>query len=529
MSGLLHTVHVRVNDSATGRPTACRVRFTDSAGNYYAPFGRLTEFATERGQDVGGSVQLDYKKFAYIDGSCEINLPAGLIQVEINKGPEYQPLTEELTLSPGKLALRFTLQRWTDLRQQGWYSGDARAHFLPPHAALLEAAAEDLAVVNLLATVCMTGESLHMAQSVASGSFTLSNILAFSGQRPALELPGHLVVVNTLNSHPVLGTLALLNCHRVVYPLTFGGPDGWDNWTLADWCDQCHRKKGLVVWARAAPENVAFRCGEPLADLILGKVDAFELDHASLAIGRQTSPPRQKPLTTHHSPLLDWYAVLNCGIKIPLVGSSGKESNAVPLGSIRTYARLPPTKQLTYANWIEAIRAGRTFVTRAPLLCLTVDDHDPGAVIDLSSPSQKLRVRAEASSQTPFDRLEIVGNGFVLAKAKAKGFPWLAVLEADLHLPNGGWLAARCIGEPHVDKQADNREVFAHTSPVYVRVAGQHAPVDPEAAATLADELDKLLDWVQREARFQNEKQRERLTGVFKTAQQELLKRTSGK
>ena len=52
----MHTVHVRVNDAATGKPTPCRVRFTDAEGRYYAPFGRLTEFATGRNEDVGGNV-----------------------------------------------------------------------------------------------------------------------------------------------------------------------------------------------------------------------------------------------------------------------------------------------------------------------------------------------------------------------------------------------------------------------------------------------------------------------------------------
>src|SRR2546429_2281312 len=38
-----------------------------------------------------------------------------------------------------------------DLRTEGWYAGDIRAHDLPPHGALLEGAAEGLAVVSLLA------------------------------------------------------------------------------------------------------------------------------------------------------------------------------------------------------------------------------------------------------------------------------------------------------------------------------------------------------------------------------------------
>src|SRR5687767_12303982 len=33
----LQTVHLRVNDAATGRPTPVRLRVTNAAGTYYAP------------------------------------------------------------------------------------------------------------------------------------------------------------------------------------------------------------------------------------------------------------------------------------------------------------------------------------------------------------------------------------------------------------------------------------------------------------------------------------------------------------
>ena len=114
----MQTVHVRVNDAATGKPTPCRIRFTDEEGRYYAPFGRLTEFSTNDGEDVGGNLQLGDKKYAYIDGACEIRLPDGVIRVEASKGFEYKPLDETIRLVAGKLALRFTLERWADLRRK---------------------------------------------------------------------------------------------------------------------------------------------------------------------------------------------------------------------------------------------------------------------------------------------------------------------------------------------------------------------------------------------------------------------------
>jgi hypothetical protein len=503
----MHTVHVRVNDAATGQPTPVRIRFTDSEGRYYAPFGRLAAFATGRNQEVGGNVVIGMKPYAYVDGTCEIHLPEGEVHVEVHKGPEYVPLRQQVSLSPGKMALRLSVERWANRRAEGWYSGDVRCHFLSPHAALLEAAAEDLAVVNLLAVECQIPGPYGRAFPA------VPNLLAFSGPRPALERPGCMVVVNTHNVHPVLGHLGLLNCHRVVYPLRFGGPDGLDDWALADWCDQCHRKGGLVVWSKTAHESAGFRFGEPLADLILGKVDAFEID------AFEDSP---------FDVLGDWYALLNGGFQTPLVGGSGKDNNGVVLGRMRTYARLSPEEECTYKNWIEAVRAGRTVATNGPLLSFTVADRGPGAVLTLPPGAHTVRIRAEARSVVPFDRLEVIADGKVVTTAGASGSPSSAVLETDLPVTASGWLAARCQGDHQLLSRPANQRVFAHTSPVYVQIDGKPPQADAVAVAPFLSALDKMLDWVAREARCETAKQREHLAGIFQAARQELLRRQGG-
>jgi len=183
VSAALHTVHVRVNAAASGQPTPVRIRFSAPAGEYFAPFGRLTDFATARYQDVGGNVLLNDRQYAHIDGTCEVYLPASPIVVEISKGPEYRPIRRDLSLGPGKLALRFAMDRWTDLRAQGWCSGDANALLPMPHAALLEGAAEDLAVINLLAREVKIKSARRNRHRRA-----IPNILAFSGQAPALAV-----------------------------------------------------------------------------------------------------------------------------------------------------------------------------------------------------------------------------------------------------------------------------------------------------------------------------------------------------
>ena len=142
--------------------------------------------------------------------------------------------------------------------------------------------------------------------------------------------------MNTLNTHPVLGTVALLHSHRPVLPLAFGGEET-DDWSICDWCDQCHRKGGLTVWVDAFEPAGGLVGGEALVAAILGKIDAIEV----------TGRPRK-------SPLLPWvYRLWDAGFLIPLVGASGKDSNRIALGQMRTLA---DCRELP---WIEAVRVGK--------------------------------------------------------------------------------------------------------------------------------------------------------------------------
>jgi hypothetical protein len=481
------TVHVRVSDAASGQPTPVRLRLTDAGGVCRMPFGRLTEFATAPGVDVGGQVCLGDAKFAYIEGICEVHLPPGLVCVEASKGPEYLPLCREAVLGPGQIALRLTMERALDWRSRGWYSGDGRVQEISPHAARLEGAAEGLDVVNLLA---------HERPPQGDHPAAFVNLLAFSGAQPALEgLP--CVVVNTCNTHPVLGTVALLNCHRVVYPLRFGAPDRLDDWSVADWCDQCHRKRGLVVWPDLPRLTTEHPQGEALAALLLGKIDAFEVGPGSNSWTK-------------------WYQLLACGQRLPLMGASGKDSNSLALGAMRTYARLEPNQEFSYAAWIESVRAGRTFVTDGPLLSLTVNGQEIGSVLSLPQEGQTVHIQAEARSVTPFARLECVHNGAVIAASDTDREQRTAILAADVPIADSGWLGARCLGGDSV--------IRAHTSPVYVQVEGRPLHPGSDTTAPLLAVLDWTRAWVQHEARCPSEKQREHLMQVLLAARQELLR-----
>ena len=443
------TVHLRINDAATGKPTPVRVRVSGPDGTQYAPLGRSVEFPTRRNEAVGGGVAVGGERWLYIDGACEIALPAGVpLRVQAAKGPEYTPLDETVTLGAGQMALRFAITRWADSRADGWVSVDTRCHFLSPHDALLEAAAEGVDVVNLLATP-------QPFPSLDGTAYpTVPNLTAFSGQAPTLERGGHAVVVNTFNTHPVLGKVALLHSHRPVFPLAFGGDEA-DDWGVCDWCDQCHRKGGLVVWADAFEPSGGLVGGEALVAAVLGKIDAIEV----------TLAPRKVPL-------LPWvYRLWNAGVLTALVGASARDSNKVRLGAVRTYA-LPAQGP----TWIDAVRERMTFATTGPLLDITQE-----------GPFASAAARGAGGGTA----VELVANGEVIAEGD--GHSSFAVERFD----GPGWIAAR----------SPESVGFAHTSPVAVGPTTRL----PEAVEALVKLIDQTREWVERHGRYANPKRREQL------------------
>jgi len=484
-------VHVRVNDADTGKPTPVRIRIGGPNGEYFAPLGRPAEFPVGRGEDVGGHVYVNQKRYGYIHGGCEVPLPTGVpLSVEITKGPAYIPILETVTLGEGQLTLRFAIRRWTTGPWNDLYSADTRCHFLTPHSARLEAAAEGLDLVHLLATVHdYPSEDGHRYRIVP-------NLTAFSGQDEAI--PG--VVVNTLNVHPTLGRLALLHCHRPVYPLTFGHMDETDDWSLSDWCEQCHRKRGLVVWCDAYRPQAGLPGGEALVNAILGKIDAIEIDAQDRA-----------------APFLPmWYRLLNAGMRVPVVGGSGKDSNRIALGGARTLS--PATRDTSpYREWVEHVRAGRTVATNGPFVRLTVSGETFATRVMQDAPGP-LRITAEAASIVPLERLEVIANGEVIAATSpTDGEVRTARLEVEHTLPDGGWVAARCWG-PARSELYPHAPAFAHTSPTFVVVSGRPTPRMTAAVASLNRDVEAVRHWIDTEGRFTIPKRKEHLLSLCDAA-----------
>ena len=231
-------VHGRILDSETHQPTPVRLAFRSKEGRYIPPYGHREEVNDAFFQDYGADVKLMDTPFAYVDGTFQIELPVGEVYLEMTKGFEYTAVRQKLQIAPGQRELTVEMPRRADFRSKGWVTADVHTHFLSPTTALLEAQAEGLNLINLLAA--QWGDLFTNVGDLSHGPLT-------SKDRESM------VWVGTENRQHVLGHIGLLGVHgQPVFPMSASGPDeayiGDPLWkSLAEWAETCREREGLAV------------------------------------------------------------------------------------------------------------------------------------------------------------------------------------------------------------------------------------------------------------------------------------------
>jgi hypothetical protein len=169
---------------------------------------------------------------------------------------------------------------------------------------------------------------------------------------------------------------------------------------------------------------------------------------------------------------------------------------------------------LEHRSWLEAIRAGRTFVTNGPIVGLGVQRDGPaggrwfgiGDEVALPEGTHPLRFQLTLRSNTPVDHLELVRNGKVVADIPLRGERTRADTAIIVPVTESGWYVLRTYADRPATPILDLYP-FASTSPVYVTVGGQpvRSREDAEYFITWIDrvkqEVEKHEGWNTREER----------------------------
>jgi len=467
-------LEIRVMDSATGQPVTARVAVTAADGRSFAPDDawRHADEAFDRSER-----RFEYGYF-HTPGTSELVVPAGTVSVEVTRGPEYRIARAEVVVRPGAAETHHVvLERIADPRSKGWWSGDLHVHMNyggayrnTPERLAFQARAEGLHVVeNLIVNKEQRIPDIGYFR-VSPDPVSSPDFLLMHGQEFHTSVWGHTALLG-LGDHYLLPDYA-------GYPNTAAASLAPSNAQVAD---LTHAQGGILGYVhpfdtRPDPNNM----GEPLShelpvDVALGKVDYLEVmgysDH----------------LVTSEI----WYRLLNCGFRIPAGAGTDAFPNFTslrgPPGLLRMYVRAGAAPD--HARWLAEITRGKTFVTNAPLLEFTLGGKEIGDEIRLPARGARLSAHVSLRSIVPIDRLEIMGNGKVVAAVPLAGGRTAADTTLTIPVTRSGWYILRAWSERATSPILDLYP-FGSTSPIYVQVG--------EEPVRSREDAEFFLAWIDR-------------------------------
>ena len=104
---------------------------------------------------------------------------------------------------------------------------------------------------------------------------------------------------------------------------------------------------------------------------------------------------------------------------------------------------------MTYENWLEGVRRGRTFVTIGPMLEFRVEGKGMGEEVVLEQ-AGSVEVQGRVRFDPTWDdveRLEVIENGLVLRSFPRTGNSPEIRFQFEHHVPEASWLAIRAYGK----------------------------------------------------------------------------------
>jgi TolB protein len=491
-----------------GQPVPARVSVTAADGRSFAP-----DDAWRHADEalVGGEQRFEYGYF-HADGRASLSVPAGRVTVEAWRGPEYAVARAEVEATAGRThPVRLALQRLADMPARGFWGGDLHVHMnyggayrnTPRHLAF-QARAEGLHLAyNLVVNKEQRVPDIAYFRTTPDPVST-PRFLLLHGQEFHTSFWGHLGVLG-LRDHYLLPDFAGYAATGMASLVP----------TNADVEDMAHAQGALVGYVHPfddPPDPDAAR--QPLTyalpvDVALGRADYLEV----------------MGFSDHRITSGIWYRLLNCGFRIPAGAGTDAFPNFAslrgPAGLLRTYAQAGP--RLERGAFLRALKQGRTFVTNAPLLSLTVEGRAPGDELKLPAGRHRLKARVWMRSAVPLDHVEIVANGAVAAAVPLSPDRRSAEGTVDVEVDRSGWLVLRAFADrprlPVLDLYP-----FATTSPVYVEVGGAPAR-SGEDAAFFVRWLDRVAAAAGAHGGWNTAGEREHALGQIGRAREEFVRR----
>lgn len=466
-------IRFQVTDAKTGKALAARVEVRDPDNHlYWAPL---------KGPSYGMSRTKGWKTtlwdfqpgpYFYISSEASLGVEPKGKTATIYHGFEYRPTTLAV---PEDGSVRVELERWIDMPKLGWYSGHTHIHTTDSGMPVM---------FSRFWPLITQAEDLHVSAILTlKGEWDTHAIYANEypmGLRKAFSTDEHLVTYDQEYRSNPYGHLIFLGLDFLMQPISSGalgelaGPDYPPNaHVLQEALDQGATTIG-AHFGNFITKGEPIRTPWPSTgfempvDVALGKIQLAEI----YGNGGQQEV---------------WYDLLNCGFKIMATAGPDWDIKDTP----RVYVNLDK-KPFTLTNWREALQAGRSFITRGPMLFFKVNGQLAGTEFNVSGKQAKFEISANAVSPAGELPVEIVYNGKVIGSGTD--------LNEAVTLQDSGWLAVRTEG--------------AHSNPVFINFKGRPAGMS-EPAERFIEITDQIERWVSTKGLFYSEEQKQEVLKVL--------------
>jgi hypothetical protein len=280
----------------------------------------------------------------------------------------------------------------------------------------------------------------------------------------------------------------LLNINRLIVPVSIGPGitgGGHDGVPLRPGLDEAHRQGGTAIWAH---NGWGF---EDVPNFATGRPDALNIFDGG----------------SHGTYEDSFYHFLNAGLRVPF--STGTDWFIDDLN--RVYANVRGA--LTIRSWLDALKAGRSFITNGPLFEFRVGNTEVGGTLPLSSPGE-VRINGRVTGRQNFGKLQLVRNGRVIDEIAAvpSSTHFEATLDRAMDITEPCWLALRVSSTARSEY---GRELFGHTSPVYVTVGGASVRIQQDVEWLIKD-MEQAIETIGARGSFAMPSDRERVLAVYR-------------
>ncbi len=447
-------------------PSRIYIQNRDTGSWHFAKSAVKIGSAVRYEKDRGGSVEMHTTLSAHPFVSA---LPAGRYTITAERGKEYHTGSIEVSIENAGQDVIIPLTRWIDMAERGWYSGDTHVH--RPLAELANVLpAEDLNVAFPLSYWVREAFAPPVLHRETTSTVPDPVLVKIDDTHVYYPMNTEYEIFKVGGARHTLGAVFVLNHNK---PLTETVPPvGPILRPVRDEGALLELDKHNWPWSMMLV---------PILD-----VDLFELSNnhvwrtkflfSEFGVG----PGAYMNVETDAKGFTErgwieygfqnYYTLLNCGFAMTPTAGTASGVHPVPLGFGRVYVEL--SGGFDYAQWLDGLKKGRSFVTTGPMLFSKIDGKPAGHHF-IAGNEKEYDLEAEVISPYHVKAIEIIVNGEIRRRISPgsensiKG-AYKSEIHVKLAIDETSWVAVRCFAET-----PDGRVRFAHSAPFHFEVRGK--------------------------------------------------------